>query len=860
MLRPWSCAELFVVHRALGVAARRCLAAVLLLVLTLPAAHAQAIGVGALAGIPVNHPAALSLIALAVAVGAAWTLRRKGIVSSSTLRSVGLGAMAVVTGAMLVWGDVVQAQLQELQRAFTQPGGETLAIPVQDTGTAPDGSPLGFLPVVYTNQTPSGLRVISITKPVWNTCFPLGIPSPLPVTPARPGAVCAVNGALAVGGACWVDVAALCADAAATAQGSQPSSLQIDAVAVIEGAQATGNVLTNDQDPDGPLVVASFVYQGTRYAAGASATVAGHGTLSLQSNGAYTFVAASPFTGSNPLVVTYTVHTGTSSSLRITVNGAPVNQPPVANNDVATTDENTAVTIAVRSNDTDADGDSLSVTGVTQGANGSVVIDGVTGNPIYTPNAGFTGTDSFSYSISDNRGGTASATVTVTVNPLGNRQPVAASNAVTTAMNTPVSIPVSTLLANDTDPDGDVLTVVSVQSPVQGTVSLVGGNVTFTPASNFEGSASFTYTIEDPQGASSTATVTVTVGSATAPSLVVKRVLVVNAHGTGGVSARFPVITKLVDTDGSETLSIKISGVPTNLSFNTGTNLGGGVWQFTEVDLANLTINLPGSYTTNATHMTVQVTSTEVNGGATASVSTVVTLKAAYTTFDVTTAEAGSYTGSSASEFVQGGDGNNTINANSGNNIVHGGAGDDNLSAGAGSDMLYGGPGDDVINAGSGADVISGGPGNDTLIGGDAGENFVDVFVWNLGDQGTAGLPAVDTIQNFAPAAAGSNTTGGDVLDLSDLLQGESVGPSNSAGNLADYLHFEISGGNTIIHISHTGGFAADSHFVGGSYTSGAETQQIILTGVNLQTLYSGATADQLIITQLLNNNKLIVD
>ena len=98
------------------------------------------------------------------------------------------------------------------------------------------------------------------------------------------------------------------------------------------------------------------------------------------------------------------------------------------------------------------------------------------------------------------------------------------------------------------------------------------------------------------------------------------------------------------------------------------------------------------------------------------------------------------------------------------------------------------------------------------------------------------------------------------MLDLRDLLQGESVGASNGAGNLANYLHFEVSGGNTIVHISHTGGFTADSHSVGGSYTSGAETQQIVLSGVNLQSLYSGATTDQQIITQLLNNNKLITD
>ena len=156
--------------------------------------------------------------------------------------------------------------------------------------------------------------------------------------------------------------------------------------------------------------------------------------------------------------------------------------------------------------------------------------------------------------------------------------------------------------------------------------------------------------------------------------------------------------------------------------------------------------------------------------------------------------------------------------------------------------------------------MLIGGSGDDLLIGGVAGETFVDVFVWNLGDQGAPGDPAKDTIQNFATAAASTNGSGGDVLHLRDLLQGESVGPANSAGNLANYLHFAVESGNTILYISHTGGFSADSHSVGGSYTSSAETQRITLEGVNLQTAYNGATTDQQIITQLLNNNKLIVD
>lgn len=125
------------------------------------------------APIPVDHPVALLLLVLAMAACVPWMLR-KGLISARGLRAVGAGLVAVSVGVMALWGDNVRAQLQELQQAFTQPGGQTLSIPVQTTGTTPSGSPLGFLPVVHTNQTASGLRIASITGPAWNTCFPFG--------------------------------------------------------------------------------------------------------------------------------------------------------------------------------------------------------------------------------------------------------------------------------------------------------------------------------------------------------------------------------------------------------------------------------------------------------------------------------------------------------------------------------------------------------------------------------------------------------------------------------------------------------------------------------------------------------------
>jgi len=524
--------------------------------------------------------------------------------------------------------------------------------------------------------------------------------------------------------------------------------------------------------------------------------------------------------------------------------------------------EDTTLSIPVSSllgNDTDADGDILSITNVnaSPAVNGSVSLVG--GNVIFTPTANYSGPASFTYTVSDGKGGTDTATVNLQVTPV-NDAPVAVANSLVLPSTVSSTITAASLLANDSDPEGYALSVVSVQNAVNGTVSLSGGNISFTPIAGYEGAASFTYTIQDIGGLSSTATVNLLVGSAAMPALVVNKAIVAVAQGTGGTSVKFPIITSLVDTDGSESLNINVSGVPTGVTFNNGTNLGGGTWSFVAADLAGLQLNLPGSFSTSVSGaaLTVSVTAIESNGGATQTVSSIVRLFADYTTTTATTTENGNNTGSSADNHIQGGSGANTISGGSGNDLIYGGAGNDTLNGDAGYDVLYGDAGNDTINGGAGSDRISGGAGNDSQDGGSG--NSVDVFAWSLGDQGAAGIPAEDTIYNFGTGAAGNNASGGDVLDLRDLLQGESVGASNGAGNLANYLHFEVSGGNTTIHISHSGGFNADSHTVGAGYTGSAETQKIVLSGVDLQSLYSGATTDQQIITQLLNNNKLITD
>jgi len=134
----------------------------------------------------------------------------------------------------------------------------------------------------------------------------------------------------------------------------------------------------------------------------------------------------------------------------------------------------------------------------------------VAGTITFTPTTNFNGAASFTYTISDGNGGSATGTVNITVDPV-NDDPVAVNDSYTINEDTPLVILASALTANDTDVEGNALTVTSVQGAVNGTVSLVAGTITFTPTTNFNGAASFTYTISDGNGGSATGTVNITV-------------------------------------------------------------------------------------------------------------------------------------------------------------------------------------------------------------------------------------------------------------------------------------------------------------------------------------------------------------
>src|SRR5882724_9548537 len=274
---------------------------------------------------------------------------------------------------------------------------------------------------------------------------------------------------------------------------NDPPVANPDEATTAEDTPVTIAVLGNDTDVDGdPLTVSS-----------ASAL---HGTVVINDNGTLTYTPAANYNG--PDTISYTANDGTvdSNVATVAVTVTPVNDAPVANADEATTAEDTPVTIAVLANDTDVEHDPLTVTGATA-LHGTVSIND-DGTLTYTPAANYNGPDTISYAIDDGNGGTASSTVAAMVTPV-NDPPVAVNDApVTTAEDTAVTV---TVLGNDTDVDGDPLTVSSA-SALHGTVVINdNGTLTYTPAADYNGPDTISYTANDGTVDSNVATVAVTV-------------------------------------------------------------------------------------------------------------------------------------------------------------------------------------------------------------------------------------------------------------------------------------------------------------------------------------------------------------
>jgi len=182
-------------------------------------------------------------------------------------------------------------------------------------------------------------------------------------------------------------------------------------------------------------------------------------------------------------------------------NGDSNNRPPVANNDNYSTKINlTLLTGNVLLNDSDPNNDTLGISNFdASSTQGGFVQNNLNGTFTYTPANGFTGIDTFGYTISDEKSGSANATVSITVTQ--NVTPIARRDLIKTNQNTPVII--TTLLDNDISGSGDPLSISAVDNLSVKDASVIlnaNGSVTYTPPENFNGIDLFSYSITDGQG------------------------------------------------------------------------------------------------------------------------------------------------------------------------------------------------------------------------------------------------------------------------------------------------------------------------------------------------------------------------
>jgi len=258
-------------------------------------------------------------------------------------------------------------------------------------------------------------------------------------------------------------------------------------------------VLMNDQAPNGAALSAQL-----------TATVA-HGTLTLTSDGAFTYTPTAGYIGTDSFSYTANDGFGTSDSATVTLTVLAI---PVAADDVYAVPINGQLTVTaaagVLRNDTDALGHAVTASLASLPQHGKVTLTS-SGAFTYTPYTNYAGSDAFTYTASDGPAVSAPATVSLSVHALPTAQNVSYYLTVGDTLAVKVQ---SGLLQHGADLDNDALTVAKATEPAHGTVTVAGnGAFTYTPTPRYAGADTFTYTLSDGVATSKPATVTLIVNA-----------------------------------------------------------------------------------------------------------------------------------------------------------------------------------------------------------------------------------------------------------------------------------------------------------------------------------------------------------
>jgi uncharacterized repeat protein (TIGR01451 family) len=283
-----------------------------------------------------------------------------------------------------------------------------------------------------------------------------------------------------------------------------------DYVTVIEGGTVTmlsdGNssVLDNDTDVDGDILHATLV-SGPSNAA--SFILNYDGTFSYTHDGSESYSDSFVYEADDNYEGTH------QATVHITI--ISENDPPIAFDDNNLTMEDAEIVIDVLANDIDPESGSLTIISTTDPVNGSVINNGK--NLTYIPDQDLCGTDTFSYTIEDDAGLTATAIVNLTITCV-NDPPEAVNDSYVTQEDTTLFIAEPGILDNDVDVDSTSLSVILVQDTSYGALTLYeNGSFLYEPYSSFEGFDSFSYQANDSMLLSSVATVNITVQSVQHP-------------------------------------------------------------------------------------------------------------------------------------------------------------------------------------------------------------------------------------------------------------------------------------------------------------------------------------------------------
>ena len=520
----------------------------------------------------------------------------------------------------------------------------------------------------------------------------------------------------------------------------------------LEDTSITVDLIGNDTDPDGdPLTVIT------------ASVPADQGTLVNNGDGTVTFTPAENFNGDATISYEVSDGNGGTDTSEHTVHVTPVNDGPDAVNDVISTEEDTAVTIDVLGNDTDADGDDLTITGATvPAAQGTVEI---VGNAlVFTPADDFNGDATISYSIEDGNGGTDTATVTVDVTPV-NDDPVAVDDVATVAFGTPTEIDV---LGNDTDVDGDDLSILGTPTALHGTVTVTpDGTLIYTPQTGYDGPDTITYTVSDGNGGTDVGEVAITVEPT-------------------------PLDGIVSGTDGDDIIDLAYTGDPEGDMVDAGDEIIAGEGPDDDIIRSGAGDDIVYGGAGNDDIVDEEGSDT-VYGEDGDDIIDVSGPNSGPNTFDDIVADP-SVLGDAGLDdtplpdgfpydsledanptddidFVDGGDGDDTIITGDDADTIFGGAGNDTIYSGIDDDTVNGGAGDDIIIDVQGSDIVDGGAGDDYINVG------TDTFSDYVGDD-----PALPN--GLYPFASDQNTSDGE-----DIVHGGSGNDTILTGDDADIVY-----------------------------------------------------------------------